>query len=83
MSVLNSSLSCLVCSPAVWLPSPVLGSLTMMLARRKLSPVPTLFSIWLMLVAVTLSWAGNHAAETAGGADVTTMLGTPLRMAPR
>ena len=54
-----------------------------MLARRKLRPVPTLLSIWLMLVAVTLSSGGNHAAETAGGAEVTTILGIPFRTAPR
>ena len=36
-----------------------------------------------MLVAVTLSPGGNQAADTAGGAEVTTMLGIPLRMAPR
>lgn len=35
-----------------------------------------------MLVAVTLSLAGNQAADTAGGAEVTTILGIPLRMAP-
>ena len=59
------------------------GSLTMMFARRKLSPVPRLFIIWLMEVAVTLSLGGNQAADTAGGAEVTTMLGTPLSKAPR
>ena len=58
-------------------------TLTRMLASRKLRPVPTLLSIWLMLVAVTLSSAGNQAADTAGGAAVTTMLGIPFSTEPR
>ena len=59
------------------------GSFTMRFARRKLRPVPRLFNIWLMEVAVTLSLGGNQAADTAGGADWTTMLGIPLSRAPR
>ena len=51
--------------------------------QPSLRPVPRLFNIWLMEVAVTLSLGGNQAADTAGGADWTTMLGIPLSRAPR
>jgi hypothetical protein len=64
-----------------WTPSPPLLLWTMILASKYMSPPPRPLNVCPMEVAVTLSFAGNHAAETAGGAEQKMIPEIPLRKA--